>query len=99
VTRRQFNGELLDITAAGLLLECSENTLRARVARRLVPFRKFSGRIVFRRVELERLIANLPGCSLEGTPSPTATPIFGFRNPFAKTAHANKANAMAEKTE
>ncbi len=59
MTRRHFNGELLDIATASQLLGCSEKTLRARIARRLVPFRKFSGRIVFRRTELERFLANL----------------------------------------
>jgi hypothetical protein len=62
---RRFNGELLDIAAASQLLGCSEKTLRSRVSRRLVPFRKFSGRVVFRRSELEQFIEDLPGCSLE----------------------------------
>ena len=59
---RRFNGELLDISAASQLLGCSQKTLRARVSRRLVPFRKFSGRILFRRTEIERFFADLPGC-------------------------------------
>lgn len=62
---RSFKGELLDVATASQLLGCSEKTLRARVSRRLVPFRKFSGRVVFRRTELEKFIADLPGCSLE----------------------------------
>jgi hypothetical protein len=53
--RKAINGQLLDIATASQLLGCSERSLRARVAQRLVPFRKFSGRVVFRRAELEQL--------------------------------------------
>jgi Helix-turn-helix domain len=62
--RRAINGELLDIASASQLLGCSQKTLRARVSRRIVPFRKFAGRIVFRRVELEQFIDGLPGVTV-----------------------------------
>lgn len=62
MTRRSFNGSLLDIAKASQLLGCSEKLLRARVARRLVPFRRFSGRIVFLRSELLAFIEQLDGC-------------------------------------
>ena len=61
---RRFDGELLDVHGAGGMLGCSEKVVRARVARRLLPFRRFGGRIVFLRKELETFIANLPGCLL-----------------------------------
>ena len=62
--RRAINGELLDIARASQLLGCSQKALRARVSRRIVPFRKFGGRIVFRRTELEQFIECLPGVTV-----------------------------------
>ena len=61
---KSINGELLDIASASQLLGCSQKMLRARVARRIVPFRKFAGRIVFRRAELEQFIDGLPGVTV-----------------------------------
>lgn len=62
--RKTINGQLLDIATASHFLGCSEKTLRARVSRQLVPFRKFSGRVVFRRAELEQFIEQLPGVTV-----------------------------------
>ena len=62
---RSYNGQLLDVAAASELLGCSERALRARIARRLIPYRRFSGRIVFVRSELEAFLMNLPGCSVK----------------------------------
>ena len=53
------------LAAARDLLGCSERSLRARVARQTIPFKKLSGRVVFRREALERFLENLPGCSVE----------------------------------
>lgn len=61
---RSYNGQLLDVAAASELLGCSERALRARIARRLIPYRRFSGRIVFVRSELEAFLMNLPGVTL-----------------------------------
>ena len=63
--RRQFDGALLDVDAAATLLGCSARTLRARVARRLVPFRRFGGRIVFLRKELLSFCERLDGCTAQ----------------------------------
>ncbi len=59
---RDFNGELLDIAWASLLLGCSQKTLRARVSRRLIPFRRFGKRVVFIRSELLAFCEQLDGC-------------------------------------
>jgi hypothetical protein len=56
---------LLDVRRAALFLGLSEDALRARVARRVVPFRRLVGRVVFLRSELEQFVATLPGCSLD----------------------------------
>ena len=63
--RRTFDGALLDISTASQLVGCSERSLRARVARHTIPFRKLDSRVVFRRSELESFIADLPGVSIE----------------------------------
>ena len=39
--------------------------LRARVARRIVPFRRLGSRLVFRRADLKAFIAALEGCAVE----------------------------------
>lgn len=62
---RTFDGAVLDVTAASSFLGMSEKTIRARVARRMIPFRRFGGRIVFLRAELEGFLKNLPGCGME----------------------------------
>ena len=62
--RRSLNGELLDVCSAATLLGCTEKTLRARVGRRTVPFRRFGARVVFLRMDIEAFIADLPGCTL-----------------------------------
>jgi len=63
--RRTFDGALLDISTASQLLGCSERSLRARVARHTIPFRKLDSRVVFRRSELESFMADLPGVTLD----------------------------------
>jgi hypothetical protein len=62
---RRFNGALLDVSAAAALLGVSVRCVRARVSRRLLPFKRFGSRIVFSRIELELFVAGLPGCSLD----------------------------------
>jgi len=53
----------LDVRHAAALLGLSEKATRARVARRLIPFRKLGGRVVFLRIELEAWLSSLPGCT------------------------------------
>ena len=62
---RRVNGALLDCRWAADLLGVSQKTLRARVARRLVPFRRFGKRIVFVRKELEDFLVTLEGCAAD----------------------------------
>ena len=62
--RKAINGQLLDIATASQWLGCSEKALRGCVSRHLVPFRKFCGRVVFRRAELEQFIDQLPGVTV-----------------------------------
>ena len=66
--RRGFRGdggELLDVSAAARMLGWSEKMLRARVARRTVPFRRLGSRLVFRRTDLVAFMAALEGCAVE----------------------------------
>ncbi len=62
---RRLDGELLDVAGAAALLGCSQKMLRARVARQLVPFRKWSGRVLFVKSELLMFLSQLDGCSVE----------------------------------
>ena len=62
---RRFDGELLDVHGAAALLGVTEKTIRARVGRRTVPFRRFGGRVVFLRKDIEAFINELPGCGLK----------------------------------
>ena len=62
---RSFRGNLLDV--AGLAEEqgMTQKTIRARVDRGLLPYRKWGGRIVFIRSEIEEFFQNLPGRSAD----------------------------------
>ena len=62
---RTFSGALLDVSKAATFLGVSEGVVRARVDRRLLPYRRFGGRIVFLKTELELFLTSLPGCSLK----------------------------------
>jgi len=62
-TRRTFDGALLGVAEASRLLGNSERSLRALVANGVIPYKKLGGRVVFRRVELERWIETLEGVS------------------------------------
>ena len=62
--RRRIDGSLLDVASASAFLGVTERTLRARVARKQVPFRHWGGRVVFVRRELEKWIETLDGCTI-----------------------------------
>lgn len=59
------DGLLLDVRGAAQLLACTEKSIRARISRKILPYRKLSGRIVFLRSELEEFVATLPGVTLD----------------------------------
>jgi hypothetical protein len=57
------SAEWLDVAGATRLLGLkSEKALRARVARRQVPFKRLGARIIFSRAELYDFIEKLEGC-------------------------------------
>ena len=62
---RRLDGEILDCYGAAFFLGSSEKTVRSRVARRLIPFKRFGGRIVFLRSELRAYLAALDGCDVD----------------------------------
>jgi excisionase family DNA binding protein len=62
---RHLNGALLDVRHAAQFLGVTEKTLRARVARRLVPFKRLGGRVVFIKSDLETFLSALDGCSID----------------------------------
>ena len=57
-------GQVLDVASTASFLGVTEKAVRARVARRLIPFRKWGGRVIFLRQELTAFLENLPGCEL-----------------------------------
>jgi len=57
--------EVLDVVSAALLLGATEKAVRQRIARRLLPFRRLGGRIVFLRAELETFLSDLPGVTVD----------------------------------
>lgn len=57
--------KMLHIPEAAQELGITEKALRARVSRRVVPFRRWGSRIVFLRNELEKYLEELPGCQLD----------------------------------
>jgi hypothetical protein len=60
--RRKFNGVVLDVSTGASFLGGTEKQLRAMVSRRVIPFRRLNGRIVFLRDELIAWLGALPGC-------------------------------------
>jgi hypothetical protein len=63
---RKFAGTILDVKTVAELYGGSEKFWRGRVANRSVPFRKWRGRIIFIRAELDAFFStSLPGLTLE----------------------------------
>ena len=65
MNRRTFNGLLLGVSETSALIGNTERSLRALVAAGMIPYRKLGGRVVFRRVEIEKWIETLEGVSLK----------------------------------
>ena len=61
---RRIDGALLDVRGGSIFFGWSEKKTRGMVARRLVPFHRLNGRIIFLRTELEQWLASLGGCGL-----------------------------------
>lgn len=62
---RRFDGALRDIAGQSANLGITPKTLRAQVARGLVPHRRLGGRIVFLADEVCEFLRRLPGVSAE----------------------------------
>jgi hypothetical protein len=62
--RGRVDSEWIDVAGAAELLDVTPKAIRARVARRCIPFRKFGGRIMFNRAELRDFFEKLPGVSI-----------------------------------
>jgi excisionase family DNA binding protein len=62
---RRLQGETLDIRATAEYLGTSEKTIRARIARGLLPYRRFGGRIIILRSELSNFLNTLEGVTGE----------------------------------
>lgn len=65
-TPRRFDGEVMDVHACARdYFKGSEATVWSRKRRGLLPYRKYGGRIIFLRSELEQFFAQLPGVSVD----------------------------------
>jgi Helix-turn-helix domain len=62
---RRIDGEVLDVTSAARLLGTSEKCIRARVARQLLPHRKWAGRVIFLRDDVMAFLTKLDGVSVD----------------------------------
>jgi excisionase family DNA binding protein len=60
----QRDGQILHVADVAALLGCSQKSIRARVARQIIPHRRLGSRVIFRRAELEQFLDALPGVSL-----------------------------------
>jgi hypothetical protein len=61
---RTMAGSVLDLRSASHNYGGTEKQWRAGVARRVIPFRRFGGRIVFLKHELDEFFSALPGVTL-----------------------------------
>ena len=64
-TPRRFDGQLLDVASAAKYLGTSEKCIRSRVSRRLLPYKRMGGRVLFVRVELDAYLSALGGCGVD----------------------------------
>lgn len=62
---RRIDGVALDVRGGSAFFGCSEKTMRGLIERRLIPFRRLSGRIILIREELETFLLTLDGCGLD----------------------------------
>ncbi len=62
---RRIDGFVLDMSSAAQFAGWTENTMRARVERGRVPYRRDGGRIIFLRDELEAFLRGLSGVSVD----------------------------------
>ena len=62
--RRSLAGAMMDFRAVSEEFGGSEQFWRSRVARGVVPYHRFGGRIFFLRSELEEFLRTLPGVSV-----------------------------------
>ena len=61
---RTIDGTVLDVRSVSVRYGLSVRSIRGHVARRTMPFRKFGGRIIFLKDELDAWFTQLDGCSL-----------------------------------
>lgn len=62
IGRRRVTGVVLDVAGAAELLGVTEKVIRSRASRMLLPHRRWGGRLVFVKRELEEFFQSLPGC-------------------------------------
>ena len=62
---KRNSAAITDVPGAAEFLGTTEKAVRQRVARRMIPFRKWGGRLLFVTAELESFVNSLPGCTLE----------------------------------
>jgi hypothetical protein len=58
---RRINGAVFDVPGASQHYGGTVKQWYARVARGMLPYRKWGGRIIFLRAELDEFFSNLPG--------------------------------------
>ena len=62
---RTIDGAALDVRGASVFYGGTEKQTRGLVERRLIPFKRLGGRIIFLRSELEAWLSGLDGCTLD----------------------------------
>lgn len=65
IGRRTLNGATKDVATLAAMLGTTEAKIRSSVARGLLPYRRWGGRIVFLESEVEEFLKKLPGVSVE----------------------------------
>jgi excisionase family DNA binding protein len=63
---RKIDGARMDVASAAEYLGCTVKTLRAHIARGLIPYKRWGGRLTLgSKNELDTFFANLPGVSVQ----------------------------------
>jgi excisionase family DNA binding protein len=62
---RRLDGAVLDVATMARELGATEKTIRAQLARGLLPYRRLGARVIFVRAEVQEFLRRLPGVGLD----------------------------------
>jgi excisionase family DNA binding protein len=62
---KEFNGQYMTVDELALYIKRSRGAIRNLVLRRVIPYRKPAGRLIFLKEEIDQWVQDAPGKKLE----------------------------------